>query len=669
MKYCQLVFSIIIFTFIWSAKSQVKANAGVDINLCFYDSLKVMGKGLSTGDTGSYQWTDLSNSQVYSNSQYLKIKISSLASKQYELLVTKNTFKGTFTGKDTLELTVNPVPTFVFHGLPSRCYVDGCIYLTNDNIAEAMPGNISNLHYFQKFKKPSWINGSSPYAYCHQKFIANSQVPSTGFRDTVCYDYTDGNGCYNYECKPLRIYPNPVVQVRDGLFCQKVGKIRLDQLVDLPSVKTGGNESYRIISVPKGSGVDPTKILSVNASSVPFKYYMDPGLESEYHKTGDYLVEYCFSNSSTGCKSCDTAKVTVLRLPKIKFDAMPPFCVNNPLISLDSFVRDSFTGNRLTAGSWECIAYGGSRDKSDSVVKNAINNSVKSQKNFDVSINPQGGSYSLKFTDLSSGCPTSDSIERMVYGLPQIIMPNPDTICTNSGLYQLSSKNYAINDTNGKWTGTYVTGNKFNSNAVVMGGAYSLAHKLVYTYTNPQTHCRDTNFFYKTTLNKPAFKIKYTLQPNTKYKVDFALIDSNMNLINFNWLWHFGNGDSSVQKYPKNIFYKDSGDYKAFLAINTGFCEGYDSITFKLSYVIEGISKITKLIKIYPNPADNEICIFAPIDGQLNLIDLEGKVLMGSEVEANQLNLFDISNIKAGIYFLSITNGEVQYWTKIIKVK
>ncbi len=654
---------IILISFL-SAKAQVIANAGADKFICLNDTLKVTGIGLSVGDTGTYTWVDLNSGSVVSATQNLIVKITSLTTRKYELYVTRIHNKIKYDSRDTFLLNVNALPTFAYSGSSSRCFDAGCWNLTSGNVAMAQPGNKTGLHYFQKYKTPSWITSSSPYIYCPK--ISNYQVPQTGLRDTICYDYRDSNGCYNSQCRQIRNYPNPLVHIKNGVFCQQNGGVNLGNLVDTPFIRNGGIESFRVLGVPAGSGVDPNTIITQDNSILPVRIILDIGSKNEYKKQGNYTVEYCFKNPSSGCQRCDTSIIKVVNTPKIVLDALPSDCINNGLTNLDSFVKDSFTSKRIVGGYWECVEYGGSRNKQNSQVKNAIDNAVWQNRYFKP--NTGSGQYLLKYTNTSIGCIITDSTSVTVNGLPQIKAFRPDTVCAHTGLHLLQS-NYPLNDPNVKWKGKYVSGSYYNSDSVILGNNYAVTEKMVIKYTNPLTKCSDTNFTYRTCIVKPQFKFNYVLQANTKYLVDFNISDSNTNLSNFNWLWYYGNGDTVSQKYPKGIFYKDSGTYKVFLTIDNGNCKIIDSITFILNKVMSGINTIRQLANLYPNPTNGELTINTPVSGVLNLYNLEGKLLISEKVIADQINTLNLVNLSEGIYFIAIENEGYRYWAKVVKAK
>lgn len=670
MKYILLTFSITLHILLIA---QVTADAGPDKQICLGDTLKVTGSGLNSGDTGSYQWKDLNNNIVMSNSASLIVKITAMAQRSYELTVNRLHNTVNYSDKDTFILNVVSLPTFIFKGIPPRCYDDGAINLTYGIIATAVQGNDTSkkfydLRYYQRFKNPGWITGgpigTAPHIYNYPKFITNAQVPSTGLRDTICYDFTDVNGCYNYECKPVRINPNPEVQVVGGMYCQLAGPVKLDNLVQVPSNKTGGIQSWRCLDVPQGSGVDKNSIISQTSS--PVTYSMDPGLPGENNKTGDYILEYCFKNPITACQRCDTTTVKVIRLPEVEFDTIPGQCINGPLLALDSFVHDKTTGKRLN-GAWQCVEYGGSRDLSNPNVKNAINNSVKSQKYFDPKTIGNGGNYLLKLIDLSSGCPVSDSINVIVNGLPLVSLDVPDSVCLHSGQYQLLS-NYPTNDTSGFWLGESVSADgKLNSDNYNLGTDYSKTVKTRFIYKHPLTNCTNTDSAYVTVIKRPVFKLLQIIQPNSRFIVDFAVIDSNMNLSNFKWLWDFSNGSTSMVRAPKGNIYLDSGTFTVYLTLDNGLCKTKDSVTFQLNYKTSSINDVHMLHRVYPNPVNSELSVNLPVDGTLYLYDINGKLLLTEEVISNNTEQIDMRHMEKGVYLLVFRNEETNFYIKVIR--
>jgi hypothetical protein len=495
----------------------VVAIAKPDREICIKDTLKVTGKRRPLGYAKTVVWKDLNTGGTISNDSAFQAVITTMTTRKYEMFLKINQGNVVCEDRDTFTLTVNALPTFTFKGFKPHCFADGAINLTLNSIAVAKSGDGSvtqgDIRYFQKFKKPSWVTGGpvgvNTYVYDYPKFITNDQVPKTGLKDTICYEYKDYKGCYFHECKPVSLNANPTVELKTGTFCQKAGLINLDKLVLKPFSKVGGIQTFRCIEVPQGSGVDETSIVWEDFTTFPTKWVMDPGQEGENQKTGDYQVEYCFRDAATSCQSCDTTTVTVVKLPEIQFESLPKQCINNPLLELDSFVRDRNTGKRFNDGFWQTVEFAGSRNMNNPTTANKILNSIKDQKRFDPSYGP--GQFLLKLTDTSSGCPVSDSTEILVNGLPIIQIDVPDTVCSSSAPFTLNNKVPA--GAVGTWSGPGVVGRDFDPSISPITQQYEGKYMLKFAYTNPLTGCSASDSQSLLIQSQPTIDITNDKQP------------------------------------------------------------------------------------------------------------------------------------------------------------
>ena len=455
----------------------VKAIAKPNKEICIFDTLKLKGARLPKGYTKVVTWKD--NSGVVSNDSLYSIKITTATPKQYEYHVKITQGGVTCENKDTINILVNLLPTFDFKGIPPRCYSDGPINLTTNGIATAKSGDKTQtepiVRYFQN-KKPSWITGGpvkvNTFKYDYPLFITNAQVPKTGLRDTICYDYTDYKGCYNKECKPIKLNTNPVVDIKDKVHCQKAGLLTLDNLAVLPSSKIGGIQTFRCIDGPLLNVIAP-------ANTLPVTYTFDPGLETEPDRTGKYTIEYCFADAITGCKTCDTSFITVIKLPEVQFNSLPLLCINDSLLTLDSFVIDRNTQQRLN-GNWSTIEYNYTRTPSDKISKSIVN-----KKYFNPSYGP--GIFMVKISDVSSGCLVEDSVELTVNGLPLIRLNIPDTLCSSNTPILLVNEQPTGNV--GVWSGNSVLNREFDPAISPKTKQYEKYYKVRFDYTNPITGC------------------------------------------------------------------------------------------------------------------------------------------------------------------------------------
>ncbi len=670
------IFTVIIFLFVFNfkVKAQATANAGLDIELCYLDTLNAIGSGLNTGDTGTYQWKDLSSGVVHSNTSLLKLKIVYQTNRSFELRVQRVKNKITYTAYDTMNVVVNALPTFVYAGLPPRCYDDGAINLTYMPFAKAFSGDktetTTDLHYYQK-KTPSWISGgpvgSNPYIYNYKSFIQNGQVPKTGLRDTICYDYRDYKSCYNRECKSIRINPNPEVQVVDGLYCIKQSSVTLNNLVVKPFSKVGGIESFRCLSVPSGSNANASTVIS-SVPTVPVTFTLDISAPFTSSSDGIYLVEYTFKDAITGCQRSDTATIKVVLEAKFKFNNSIRLCLNQGLVALDSFVKDS-NNQAVLNGTWEAIEYAGSRNRSIPSIAEKLDSSIIGGKYFKPAIG--SGMYLLRYTNKGI-CDYKDSIYVVVNGLPIVQIDAEDTVCYNRGLAPLM--NIIPAGMVGIWSGQgLVNGRFFDPQTSPHTNTFHGPYKMIYTYTNPLTTCTSSdslNVIVQTTPEYTAFAKPVS---GTQYMVDFGIkfikhVDSNALLC----MWKFGRTDSTFfdSSYIKNIGLKsftDSGEYTVVLYSGIGRCGRIDTFRFTLDYRISSVqASLLTRVKLYPNPVKEILQIEVPENAILTMFDINGRVVFDENIYSSDKNTITMHGIQNGMYLIRIEMGTDTVWKRLV---
>jgi hypothetical protein len=464
-----------------------------DREICINDTLKVTAKRKPLGYSRQITWKDLNTGNIVSNDSSFRVRITSIATRKYEMFLRVNQKGVICEDLDTFTLTVNPLPIFTPTILPPRCYQDGAINLNLANFATANNKTVpaDSIRFFQT-KTPSWITGGpvgrNTFVWNFPIYITNAQVPKAGLTDVISYDYRDRKGCYNRGSHSIKLNPNPVVKLRERSFCQRAGLVDLSVLIELPFVRIGGIETFRCLSVPDGSGVDPNNIVYWDNTTIPPTPTFDPGLEGENQKTGKYEIEYCFQDAVSGCKSCDSVIVNVIKLPEIQFEFIPSQCINFPELDLNNYAKDRNTDKFLIDGIWSTVEFRNSRDKSNPTIANALNNSIKLNK-FNPSI-AGAGQYLIKLSDNSSGCLVEDSIEVVVNGLPIVRIDLPDTICSSLSTLELTSIQPGGNV--GKWSGEGVVGNEFDPSISPKSKQYEGKYRVKFEYTNPITKCTDT---------------------------------------------------------------------------------------------------------------------------------------------------------------------------------
>ncbi len=150
---------------------------------------------------------------------------------------------------------------------------------------------------------------------------------------------------------------------------------------------------------------------------------------------------------------------------------------------------------------------------------------------------------------------------------------------------------------------------------------------------------------------------------------------------NLSYLWHFGDGDSSIQAYPSHQ-YAQPGQYYVCLTVNNGagctstFCDS-SFLVFKTENGLmnrlnilspSGVKDVSdeEVIHLYPNPTTGVINITGPQIKDLRVYSLSGQ-LLGS-IKQPSKNQLDVSQFRPGIYIAEIeTQGTTQRfrWVKM----
>jgi len=159
----------------------------------------------------------------------------------------------------------------------------------------------------------------------------------------------------------------------------------------------------------------------------------------------------------------------------------------------------------------------------------------------------------------------------------------------------------------------------------------------------------------------------YEPQAKFSYKVtapNFTLIQFENRSTNAdNYLWYFGDGDSSIEANPEHI-YQQNGTYKVSLsAFKCGLKQTHDSNITILTTSISAIKAQSFFIS--PNPTLGIIQYEFPesfVGLTYQLADMCGKVLLNNKIESKK-GVISLEALPVGFYTLSIN----KYYQKVIR--
>ena len=128
------------------------------------------------------------------------------------------------------------------------------------------------------------------------------------------------------------------------------------------------------------------------------------------------------------------------------------------------------------------------------------------------------------------------------------------------------------------------------------------------------------------------------------------------------WLWDFGDGNTSTQQNPSNI-YPGVGLFVVSLTIN-GNCTLVDTINILPSTGLETLVPGLEL-SLIPNPAADRVSLtlseIYPQDLEVSLSTIEGKMISARTLKAGTTQLsWDVSDLPPAIYLVKVVGDEGQ---------
>jgi len=150
--------------------------------------------------------------------------------------------------------------------------------------------------------------------------------------------------------------------------------------------------------------------------------------------------------------------------------------------------------------------------------------------------------------------------------------------------------------------------------------------------------------------------------------------------------WDLGDGTTQMGAQSITHTYTQAGTYTVKLRSHHSACyEEYEQtvvVTQNIgeSYANDGTDKEDEVahlglesweheLKIYPNPAENELFVeFPNTQGTLTIVDMLGKEVLAPVVFDGYAHL-NLSNLSSGVYVLKISDGDGGFWNRQVVVK
>jgi len=526
----------------------VIADAGKDFSFCLRDSVSITATAKPGWLTPNYLWTNLATSQAMGTKA--SYKVSPKVDQCYEVYLNITEVGHSCEDRDTICLKVKPLPDLKTT-VPKRCYDYGDLNL---GLESGLFTKFGNAVIYSCRTTPSLVEqvGNS-YFYRTKKISNTSLQGGKNKTDVIICEYTDPKtGCYNKDSFTVVIQGNPIVQLRDRIWCQDIGCALMDSSIILPRVKTGALYNWTVLKAPSGVPTGSLVKDKNQGTGLPANWEFCFGDPTEDYYSGDYEMAFFIQDPISGCFTRDTSNVKIIPEPKVKVQPFPTFCLNDDTIDLNTYV----TLNGMTNppdGRWIAISKDG--DRTDSKLSGAVlKNHLFIPANGD-------GDWEFRYIHDASGCYTADSGVLVVKPLPKVTMPADMKLCSTDPAINLAPTFVSPVGGSGVWSGKRLSG---SGNSVFTPGSDQKStvegpYTLVYTYSDP-FGCKMKDSFDILVQSNPSLNI---LTPDPSKMCD----DQTLNL-NSRLLWSPGvqwssSGDGSYSKQDTTSVYTPGSNDKA----------------------------------------------------------------------------------------------------------
>ncbi|PCJ67705.1 MAG: hypothetical protein COA58_00795 [Bacteroidetes bacterium] len=645
-----------LFTLSVDAQLDVQIKQG-NRTVCINESL-VFQDSIINGTPTTYEW--ISSIATFSSTSASMTQASFSGSGDVIL----KTQDGTNTYYDTVQVTVDTIPTIMLSPNMNVCCEFGNIFL-NLNVLEPT----SNLSY------GSWSCTQYPNLVQNNVFYTDSVcalIPwgakSIGVYVTYTYQNPSSN-CINSDSMLIAVNRLPTIVTQNGQFCQDIGAIDLSEELILSPVNTFlGFPSWRCLDSNSSSNKFYANMLENRGSPFAPDWWLNlekPNYTITNTDKDTIILEFTYINSD-GCPSTGAVSIFLWRVPEIAFSSNRELCWDEGKISLNTL-----TGVNLTDGMWsvyDSTGYDlavnlGSFDNDTINTLNSIQDTISH-------------SWIIRYDHVATGCPARNDTILTINPVPQLTLTplTSSQFCETQSNIQLEAS-----PSGGVWSA--------NDPDVLIGDSLSPTNasilnqekEVFYNYTDAVTGCSNADTLVYRIDEVPMF----TLFPDDM--VVCRLPSASTKSVNFKFeadnspaiLWSdFSNqvtltplvaGEGIASFSSLN----NARDTFTIIVSAEGLysCNDIDS-TFEMVIVedancVLAVDRLTNAIfRIYPNPSNGLVTI----KGDLEVIECLNSLGQKIWVERVGNNSYRIDSKGVNVLLLKdLKTGSTSYQKLIVK--
>ena len=235
----------------------------------------------------------------------------------------------------------------------------------------------------------------------------------------------------------------------------------------------------------------------------------------------------------------------------------------------------------------------------------------------------------------------------------------------------------------------------FTYNVTLLQYTNTLTHHI--NYPNSHNSGGTEDYYYTLTLDPSVHQTptdchaSFFMAPSDSTMHNWNLQDFSSGNDSLSYSWDFGDGSTSTLASPSHT-YSSIGMYTICLTVSSGTCSdtycetafvdttingaGIQSVSVQ-RMLVTGLSESKKsavALKLFPNPASNELNISYPFKGEdytVNISNQLGQVMLSRNVSGSSIDNLNLSigELANGLYQVQVTNdkGAVMAKTRFVK--